>query len=128
MYLIALADGDPDDLLSARSWLADVESLRGRVTLRHRAPVEGQLGTITDIAVIVGPGGLGAFTVALVTWLRNRHSDVTIKVTAESGATCEISAKRLRPVDASALAIEAERLSRALSAPSPDGGPDSDPA
>ena len=65
-------------------------------------------GAFDALVVVMGSGGMGAVLAGSVsTWLSQRHSDVKITVTTESGRKVEVDSKR---VDAHLLTADIERL------------------
>jgi Effector Associated Constant Component 1 len=91
-----------DDLRSLRLWMLDVCGLRGPIDLRPAAARPGEMGSVTD-ALVVAAGSGGALTSlagALVSWLRHRTSDVTIKVVRPDGSVLEFEGRRVRGVGA----------------------------
>lgn len=109
-------NGSADALRSLRSWLLEADERVGRVELRHAEPQPGQLGSLTDALVVaLGSGGAGtALASVLITWLRHRTTDLTIKVTRADGSSFEVSGQRLRRIDAPALGAEVQRLTGQL--------------
>lgn len=118
-YTITGADGvSADDLRSLRSWMIDSGDLRGPFELRQPDPEPGHMGSVTD-ALVVAAGSGGAITAlagVLVSWLRHRTSDFTLKVTRPDGGSVELVARRIRGLDAAALGIEMQRLAGELAA------------
>jgi hypothetical protein len=94
-----------DQLRSLHEWFGDVEELRGRVSLRERAPVPGTLGPVLEaLAVALGPAGAAtAFATAMIAWLRTRRGEVRIKVTFADRRSVELTARNVSELDAAAL-------------------------
>lgn len=99
-----------DRLRSLREWLAAEDELRGRVRLVEAAPPAGSLGTVPElITVMVAQGGvLTVLAGALITWLRQRKSDLTIKVT-HGESSLEITATSVRGLDVDGVRAEVDR-------------------
>jgi hypothetical protein len=118
-YAITGSDLSADDLRSLRHWMLDVHDLSGPIDLRRTAPRGGELGGVTDALVVAaGPGGaLIALTGALVSWLRHRTADVTIKLVRADGSSMKIDGKRVRGVDAEQLSVMIEQLAAQLADP-----------
>ncbi|MGK5682058.1 effector-associated constant component EACC1 [Actinoplanes sp. URMC 104] len=110
------AGGDADDLRALRSWLAGEPELRGRVSARETATRPDTLGPVLEtLLVALGPGGAAAALVTgLVSWLRQRNSDVTVRVERADGSSFEVSAQRVRGLDADALRAEVASLAAAV--------------
>jgi hypothetical protein len=119
IQVTAHADQPVEELRSLWEWLGDVDVLRGRVRPLESPPVPGTLGPVLDaLSVALGPAGaVTGLTTALLSWIRYRTTDVSLRLNRPGGGSIEISAKRVRALDASALHAEVEQLSRAL-----DGG------
>ncbi len=116
-YTIVGDDLSADALRSLRRWLFDVGGLSGPIDLRSAEPPPGGLGTATD-ALIVALGSGGAVTTlvgALVSWLRNRTTDVTIKLVRPDGSSVKIDARHVRSLDAG----DVENMVRELVVPPP---------
>jgi hypothetical protein len=104
-YAISGTGLSADELRSLRRWMLDVRSLSGPVDLQHADPKPGEMGSLTD-ALVVAAGSGGAITAiagALVSWLRHRTTDLTIKNTRPDGSALEIDGKRVRGVDSDQL-------------------------
>lgn len=114
-------DLSADDLRALRRWMIDTGDLRGPFDLRQADPRPGELGSLTD-ALVVAAGSGGAVTAlagVLISWLRHRTTDLTIKVTRPDGSSLEVSGSRVRGLDAPALGAEIERLAGQLAAAAP---------
>jgi Effector Associated Constant Component 1 len=105
-----------DGLRSLQAFLAGEDELRGRTRLVQATAPPGTLGPITEsLALALGPGGISAAVAAcLVTWLRQRRSDVMVRVRGQHGRTVEVSARRVRGLDSSQLHDLAGRLAGEL--------------
>src|SRR5215469_7461374 len=105
-----------DGLRSLQALLAGEDELHGRTRLVQSAAPPGTLGPLTEsLAVALGPGGVSAAVAAcVVTWLRQRSSDVVVRVRGGHGRSVEISAKRVRGLDSSQLHDLARRLAGEL--------------
>ncbi|WP_063832353.1 effector-associated constant component EACC1 [Streptomyces novaecaesareae] len=99
--LTAAGGQEADELRSLRTWLTDVDELRGRVTSVESPPVPGTLGPVLDaLAVALGPGGVAtALATAVISWIRQRRGEVTLKISRPDGASVEISGKRVQGLD-----------------------------
>jgi hypothetical protein len=103
--------------------LIDADGLRGRVHLRERSPAVDELGpTLEAVTVALGSGGaITGLMAALVSWIRHRTVDIDLKITRDDGTSFELSAKRLRGLDAERIAAEIERMNRLLASRSGPG-------
>lgn len=111
--LLSISADDDEVLRSLLDWLRHEDTLRGGVR-PVQAPVQpGQMGGVLDtLTVALGSGGAGAVLATSVsTWLRQRHTDITLTLVAEDGRRIELDARRLR--DPAVLLREVERLLRA---------------
>jgi cysteine synthase len=98
--------------------MLDVRSLGGPVDLQQADPKPGEMGSLTD-ALVVAAGSGGAITAiagALVSWLRHRTTDLTIKITRPDGSALEVDGKRVRGVDSEQLNVMIEDLAAQLGA------------
>ena len=105
-----------DGLRSLQALLAGEDELHGRTRLVQSAAPPGTLGPLTEsLAVALGPGGVSAAVAAcVVTWLRQRSSDVVVRVHGDHGRSVEVSAKRVRGLDSSQLHDLTRRLAGEL--------------
>jgi len=96
--------------------MLDVRNVGGPVDLRQVDPKPGEMGSLSD-ALVVAAGSGGAITAlagALVSWLRHRTTDVTVKITRPDGGALEVDGKRVRGVDAQQLSAMIEELAAQL--------------
>ncbi|AXI78172.1 effector-associated constant component EACC1 [Peterkaempfera bronchialis] len=113
--LTAEAENSAAELRSLLAWLVDVDELRGRATLVEGPPVSGTLGpTLDAVLVALAPGAATALATALVSWIRNRRSEVTLKATRADGTSVELSAKRTRLLNAEDVKSCIEQAAEAL--------------
>ncbi|MFG1845880.1 effector-associated constant component EACC1 [Micromonospora carbonacea] len=119
MDAVVVAEGPnaADDLRSLRQWLTDTEELRGRAQSKESPPPVGTLGPVLDaLLVALAPGAaVTALATTLVAWLRNRRSDVRIKVTLKDGRSLELDAKRVSNLDSEALRRQMDEIVGVLS-------------
>ncbi|GAA5173568.1 hypothetical protein GCM10023321_75470 [Pseudonocardia eucalypti] len=89
--------GDPADLRSLNSWLSGRNELRGRVSRRSRAPEPGTMGSVTDVLVVaLGPSGVAAALASvLISWIKQRTGEVTLRATCACGRETTIEAKQV---------------------------------
>lgn len=89
---------DGDELFSLRDWLSLEDGLRGRVRLADRPGASDEMGVATELVVAVGAAVpvVSVLARAVTTWLVQRRSDVTIKVTAPDGRSVSLNAKRVK--------------------------------
>jgi hypothetical protein len=102
-----------EDARALRRWLADEEELRGRVRLVEPATEPDSLGALADtLMVSLGSGGAATvFAAALVSWIRHRTGDTRAVVQRPDGTRLEITAQRVRSLDAAAVRSIVEELS-----------------
>ncbi|GIM89918.1 hypothetical protein Ato02nite_017110 [Paractinoplanes toevensis] len=96
--------------------MLDVRNLSGPVDFRQADPKPGEMGSLTD-ALVVAAGSGGAITAlagALISWLRHRTTDLTIKITMPDGRTLEVDGNRVRGVDSEQLNAMIEKLAAQL--------------
>jgi hypothetical protein len=105
-----------DDLRDLGAWLSDQEELRGRVSVVGRPAPSGSLGGLADTLVAsLAPGGVaGAFATALVAWIRYRTGNFRTVVRRADGSQVELTAERVRGLDAQALRTAVGELTRTL--------------
>jgi hypothetical protein len=113
-----------DQLRSLHEWLADVQELRGTLSLSESPPPPGALGPVLDaLSVALGPAGAAtAFATTVIAWLRTRPGDVRIKVTLADGRSVELTAKNVSKLDAAALEQQVMHVATMLSAGRDEGG------
>jgi Effector Associated Constant Component 1 len=117
-----------DEARELRHWLTYEAELRGRVRLIEPAPEPGSLGALVDTLVVsLGPGGATAFATALVSWIRHRTGDTRAVVRQPDGTQVEVSARRVRGLDAAAVRSIVQDVSRSVRANGGEIGDDGDP-
>ncbi|WBC14882.1 hypothetical protein O7600_28040 [Micromonospora sp. WMMA1998] len=111
-----------DELRSLQHWLRAEGELRGRVDAVERPPVPGTLGSLIEaLVLILAPGGVATVVAgSLLSWLRERRSDVTVKLTRSDGSSVELSATRVRSLDGVALRAQFEALTALLDERAPE--------
>ncbi|OIK08128.1 hypothetical protein BIV23_00920 [Streptomyces monashensis] len=108
-------------LRSLADWLRYEEDLRGKTQLEHGEITPGQMGGLPEALVATLSTG-GAATVlarAVVEWVRQRKSDVTVKAVKPDGETFEIDLRRVTAPEA-LVAELCKFLSPEQSGPDPD--------
>ena len=115
---LRVEDAPADDLRSLYGWLAGEDDLRGQVHLAQAPPQSGMLGTLPDVLqVVLANGGAGAVLAgAVVAWVRNRTTNITVKLTRKDGTTAEVNAERLQRMDAAAVHAVVNELNQVLNA------------
>jgi hypothetical protein len=105
-----------DEVRSLRRWLVTEDDLRGRVRLVDAVPEPGTLGAMTDVLMVtLGPAGAATvFAGALVTWIRHRTGNADYKLTRPDGTVIEVSAQRVRGLDAAGVQALVGDLARTL--------------
>jgi hypothetical protein len=90
--------------------------LRSRTDLNtERDHGSGLNQTLTTLLVDLSPAALGAFTTILLTWIRHRTGTTRLTVRRPDGARLELSAQRVRNLNADQLAALSAQLTEALS-------------
>ncbi|MCK2218651.1 hypothetical protein MF672_033370 [Actinomadura sp. ATCC 31491] len=87
-----------EELESLVDWLSEEKSLRGRVRLRRAVPAPGEMGAMSETALVaVSSGGaLTALMTSLRAWLAQPHrSDVRVKIRKPDGTLIEVDAKNV---------------------------------
>ncbi|MFC4535960.1 effector-associated constant component EACC1 [Sphaerisporangium dianthi] len=94
---LRISGGDAvGELVALIAWLRSQRELQGRVRPVTGPPASEELGGAVDlITVALGSGGAVGMVLAraLTAWLTNRHSDVILTVTTQTG-TVTLEAKR----------------------------------
>ena len=124
MGLVVTIDGveaAADELRSLRGWLLGEDELRGRVQTRETPPAADRLGPVLDGLAIVADPVAAVLSASLVAWLRTRVGDIRVVLTPERGPTVEITARRVRGLDAEGVAELTERLTHLAAGDAPDG-------
>jgi hypothetical protein len=102
LHLTAHGDDAVRLVRTLRTWLELEDELRGRLELRNKPILPGQMGGVVDVlAVTLGTGGAGAVLAAsLSTWLTQRRADVTVIVKAPDGREVSVDVRRARDPEA----------------------------
>ncbi|MFE0105917.1 hypothetical protein [Streptomyces sp. NPDC059009] len=91
-----------ESLLALADWLRYEEDLRGKARLEHADVDSGQMGGLPEALVVAVSAG-GSATVlarAVVEWVKQRKSDVTVKAVRPTGESFEIDLRRVSDPDA----------------------------
>jgi Effector Associated Constant Component 1 len=106
-------DGSLTGLEDLSDWLRAESELAGRVHEVHAAPLEGQLGALSDGLEImlgaVGSGGaLSVLAASLKSWFAQpRRSDFRVRIPVGGDRFVEIDAARARAGDVEAILAQA---------------------
>ncbi len=97
---VVVQSESPDQLRDLYAWLTEEPELRGRVQVAEEAPQPGTMGApIAALEIVLASGKLLAtMSTALVSWLRTRSGEVSIKLTRGEQAI-EVTAKGVRNLD-----------------------------
>jgi hypothetical protein len=123
--VVTIADPDPPsgaDLRALRSWLSGEEELRGRVRLRSEQPQPGTLGALPEALVVAGPLVV-ALVPALISWIRSRHTEVSVELTGPDGRSVKITAGQVRRMGAPELTRMINDTVRSFTAAPSAGAP-----
>jgi hypothetical protein len=104
-----------DHLRALKGWLSGVEELRGRVQLRSQQPQPGTLGMLPEALVVAGPL-VAALVPALISWIRSRHTSVTVELTGPDGRSVKITADQVRRLGAAELTRMLDETARSFGA------------
>lgn len=109
LYLSVQGDDPVSDLEDLSEWLSHESELRGLIKDEAREPRQGELGAAVEVLVAaVGSGGaLTVLVTSLQSYLSNRGTDITVKVTGPRGSI-EVDAKRARDPEALVRAVRDE--------------------
>lgn len=123
--MLTVVDGDDGDLAT---WITAETELRGSVRRVSEAMPSETLGAgpAAQLTVSLASGG-AATTLArtLIAWLQRRAGSVTVRVSRSDGSTIELSARRVREMDATAIRAQVDQLASMVSPASGVGvGPD----
>ncbi|WP_267241866.1 effector-associated constant component EACC1 [Streptomyces sp. PR69] len=122
-----LTDEPGDELRSLHGWLTQEDELRGRVGIAADPPEPGTMGAGTEaLLVALAPGGaLAVLSCVLITWLRQRTSDVTLTAVRDGDrAQVTLSARRVRGLDGAGLQRQISEVERLLKDELPGGESD----
>ncbi|WP_216903482.1 effector-associated constant component EACC1 [Nocardia alni] len=96
--LLQIRLGHPDDASSLIEWLRRDVELSEQVQMQVKVRYTGGSidAAVQVLSVALGSGGVGAMLAnALSTWLTQRHSDITLTVSAPDGRRIELDAHRV---------------------------------
>ena len=108
-------------LLSLTDWLRYEEDLRGKTRLEHSEIRPGQMGGLPEALVVaLSTGGVATVLArAVVEWVKQRKSDVTVKAVKPNGESFEIDLRRVTAPEALAAQL-CDFLSREQLGTDPD--------
>jgi hypothetical protein len=126
-----VGDSGADGLRSLYEWLAGGDELRGRVRLVQAPPAPGTLGSaLGSLVIALGPGGVAtAAASVLISWIRHRTGNQSVRITRPDGTSLELTVTRVRGLDAAGVRSLVAEVSRSLLGPgaavevSPEGRP-----
>jgi hypothetical protein len=112
--VVTLAAGE--DIADLAAWLDAEDELRGHVRREPAAVPEGALGaTIAQLALSLGSGSaVTAMASVIIAWLRRRTGTVSVTLTRPDGSSLELSADRVRALDAEALRAQVDQVVAAV--------------
>ena len=103
-------------------WLRQDPELRGLVRrdLADSAPAGAMGGAWSELlTLLLAPGGpTAAAGAALVVWLQNRRSNVTVTIDRPDGTQLVVASEKVRPLTAEGTGELAQRVAEALREPS----------
>ncbi|MFJ8086231.1 hypothetical protein ACIQ6Y_37390 [Streptomyces sp. NPDC096205] len=103
-------------------WLRQDPELRGvvRRDLADSAPAGAMGGVWSELlTLLLAPGGpTAAAGAALVVWLQNRRSNVTVTINRPDGTQMVVASEKVRPLTAEGTSELAQRVAEALREPS----------
>jgi hypothetical protein len=103
-------------------WLRQDPELRGLVRrdLADSAPAGAMGGAWSElVTLLLAPGGpTAAAGAALVVWLQNRRSNVTVTINRPDGTQLVVASEKVRPLTAEGTGELAQRVAGALREPS----------
>lgn len=108
-------------------WLRQDPELRGRVRREPpaSAPAWALGGWSELLSLLPAPGGrTAAVGAAVVVWLQNRRSNVTVTINQPDGTQVVVSSEKVRPMSAEATSDPAQRVAEALQGPSAQAASD----
>lgn len=92
--MITGADSVHDELSSLRLWLGQESEFRGRVRI-EQAPIQpGQMGGLAEAlnVALSSEGALAVLAGSVAVWLRQRRSEITVKMINSDGSLQEVTA------------------------------------
>lgn len=99
-----------DDLLSLQREMATEDVLRGTARRQPRSSPE-TLGAVEVLEVVLNSGGaIAAFAPMVISWLRNRTSNIKVRIRRKDGSELEVSADRLKRADTNQIARLTQQL------------------
>lgn len=111
------ADAAGDDGAAAlAAWLEADDELRGYVRRETAPPPEGALGAeLAQLVVSLGSSGaVTAMASVVIAWLRRRTGSVSVRLTRPDGSAVELSAERVRALDAAGVRGQVDQLVAAV--------------
>lgn len=104
-----------DNLLSLQGYLHAEPELRGRVATCASAPAPGALGAPIDaLTITLGSGGATSAIYLMTTWMKQRTTDLTLKISGQSGVVVEVQTARVKRMTLQELSTFVDDLQRTL--------------
>ncbi|MEU0572446.1 hypothetical protein ABZ297_44560 [Nonomuraea sp. NPDC005983] len=99
----------PAEVRELHAWLRREPELRGGVRLLESPPPTGALGPVAEAVQVLAGAPVAAVAGAVIAWLRYRTSDVKITVKRPDGTEVQVSAARIKTLNAEqTLAVTAQ--------------------
>ena len=97
-------------------WLEADEELRGHVRREAEPVPEGALGAeLAQLVVSLGSSGaVTAMASVIIAWLRRRTGSVSVSLTRPDGSAVELTAERVRALDAAGVREQVDQLVAAV--------------
>ncbi|WAZ26481.1 hypothetical protein STRCI_008062 [Streptomyces cinnabarinus] len=122
IYVFAPGPARDDDLRELRRRLIDVEELRGGVRSVATEARPGSLGGLLEALAVnaLSAGAVTAVAGVVVSWIRHRTTNTTIKLRRPDGMEIEVTAERVRRLDSAAVRVIVAELSDVAQEPGRD--------
>ncbi|MEU6783367.1 hypothetical protein ABZ912_29585 [Nonomuraea angiospora] len=117
----------PAETRELHAWLRREPELRGGVRLLESPPPTGALGPVAEAVQILAGAPVAAVAGVVIAWLRYRTSDVKITVKRPDGTEVQISASRIKTLNAEQTRAVTAEIERALSGERPLAAPEEKP-
>jgi hypothetical protein len=115
---------DGDAIRELAEWLISDDALYGNVRLTAPAAPDGAMGAaLSEIAVVLGPGGVAAaFASVIITWLRRRTGSLSVRITRSDGTEIQLTAENAHALTSDEVRAQVALLAAEI-APEVDDGP-----
>ncbi|MFG6197690.1 hypothetical protein [Nonomuraea sp. JJY05] len=117
----------PAEVRDLHAWMRQEPELRGGVRLVESPPPTGALGPVAEAVQVLAGAPVAVVAGVVIAWLRYRTSDVKITVKRPDGTEVQVSATRIKTLNAEQTRAVTAQIETALNNERPLPAPEETP-